>query len=345
MPDRMHMLDTGYPNFSGYEKTSEKVDAIQNYLFILLEELRFLLRNLDLDNFNEQGIKDLATAIAGILPKDAEFERVIADAVIADALYAELAEINDLTVERLSTSRRIRKYLLGDLSDDNYIKIQDHYQQLITGTVKSTAFLATEDGDPILTEYDERITLEAGQVPTTQALNYRGEGLYWQKEPASHTEDGYPLDEEGKRTYASTKVTGWPVLVYEYIDLVKAQLAFERGGLANNYLPKMVFGAGDENGNSKGYIFKDETAFYLRYVSKLAKNVDVVFSDDGFVDAMHRRLKSCNIDPDTGTVTYKVEGSDSLHSLAFSVSGDTVTYRWPDGYTCTVTIPEDEEDE
>ena len=64
MPDRMHTLETGLPSFSGYEETEEKVDALQNYLFMLLEELRYLLRHLDAENFSESGLEALAESVA-----------------------------------------------------------------------------------------------------------------------------------------------------------------------------------------------------------------------------------------------------------------------------------------
>lgn len=269
--------------------------------------------------------------------------RLGADAVFTDSLYAEQGDIAELTVDRLSTSRRIRKYILQDVTDDNFVKIQDQYIQWITGTIVSSTGITTEDDIPLLTESGLVLTEEVGAAATEQARNRFGQGLYWQREPVSHTADGYPLDENGVQVYATTNVTEWPVAVYKYTELIKEQNAFEMQG--QNYIPQSIYGAGDENGLSKGYIFKDENSFKLRYVSRLRKNVDITFSDEGFVDAMHRRLKSCNIDPDTGTVEYTVEGSESLYLLSFYISGDTVTYTWPDGYTCSITIPEDDADE
>lgn len=265
-----------------------------------------------------------------------------AEALVADALYAEQGDIAELTVDRLSTSRRIRKYILQDTSDDNFIKIQDQYIKWVTGTIVSSTGILTEDGLNLLTESGISLTEEIGSAATEQATNRFGRGLYWQREPVGHTTDGYPTDINGVQIYATTNPTNWPVAVYKYTELVKSQYAFEQQG--QNYIPQVILGAGDENGNSKGYFFKDETSLKLRYVSSARKNVDITFSDEGFVDAMHRRLKSCYIDP-TGAVEYTVEGSDALHLLSFNVDGDTVTYRWPDGFVCAITIPGDEEDE
>lgn len=255
----------------------------------------------------------------------------------ADAIYADTGDIAELTVDRLSTSRRIRKYILGDTSDDNYIKIQDNYVRWITGSVTMANAILCEDGKPLLTEDGDLLLLETGNgYNAEQAENRFGEKLYWQSEPVGHTVDGYPTDADGKQIYASTDVTSWPVIVYQYFELVKMEEAFaQQGGL---YQPQIVLGAGDNNGNSRGYIYKERTDLLMRYVTTAGKNVDITFKDDGFVDTMHRRLKSCEIDTTSGVVTYTEEGDNTVRGLTFTVSGDTITYTWPDGFECEVTV-------
>ena len=259
-----------------------------------------------------------------------------AEALVADAIYAEQGDIAELTVDRLSTSKRIRKYILGDTSDDNFIRVQEQYIKYITGTIISSTGITTEDDIPLLTEYGLPITEEVGSAATEQAVNRFGQPLYWQKEPVSHTNDGYPLDVNGVQVYATTNQTNWPVVVYKYTELVKAQEAFDWRG--QNYIPQSIYGAGDENGNSKGYIYKDETSFKLRYVSSQEKNVDITFSDDGFVDAMHRRLSWIDIDTNTGVILYGLEGSNSLYQLSFVQGEDSARFIWPDGFQCEVTV-------
>jgi hypothetical protein len=259
-----------------------------------------------------------------------------ADAVFTDSLYAEQGDIAELTVDRLSTSRRIRKYILQDTSDDNFIKIQDQYIRWVTGTIISSTGILTEDGLNLLTESGIPLTEEVGSAATEQATNRYGQGLYWQEEPVGHTSDGYPTDADGVQIYATTNPTQWPVAVYKYTELVKSEYAFDMVG--QNYIPQVVLGAGDENGNSKGYIYKDELGFYLRYKSSAAKNVDIRFSDDGFVDAMHRRLSWIEIDTMSGNVLYGVEGDNSMYRLSFTQTEDSATFTWPDGFQCEVSV-------
>lgn len=63
MPSNFLNLDTRFPTFTGGESTEQKVAVIQNYLFMLLEQLRYSLRNLDAGNFNETGLKEITDPI------------------------------------------------------------------------------------------------------------------------------------------------------------------------------------------------------------------------------------------------------------------------------------------
>lgn len=263
-----------------------------------------------------------------------------ADAVFTDSLYAETGEIAELTVDRLSTSRRIRKYILGDTSDDNFVRIQDQYIQFVTGTVIDEGTLTTERGFVLLTEDGDPLVTEsnAGAV-AVQAQNRYGQGLYWQREPVGHTSDGYPTDIDGVQIYAGTEATEWPVYVWQYAELVKASIAFEEYTTTQGdqtYAPVIVLGAGDENGNSKGYFLKEQNEMIVRYLTGDGEETDIRLSD--FVDAKHRRLASCEIDTANGEVTYTVEGDEMEYSLTFVVDGDSVTYTWPDGHECVVNV-------
>lgn len=60
MPDRMRLLEASFPDVSGRGNADSKIEAIVNYLFMQKEELTYLLRNLDADNFNTQGLESLA---------------------------------------------------------------------------------------------------------------------------------------------------------------------------------------------------------------------------------------------------------------------------------------------
>lgn len=185
----------------------------------------------------------------------------------ADALYSALGEIADLSVNRLSTSRRVVKYLAGDTSDDNFIRVAEQSLEFVAGIAKST---------------------------TEQARNPNGELIYWEADPAGASigSDGYPYA-NGERIFTTTTQTSWPVMVYQYEEQVKRAISFESDG--QYYYPVDVFGAGDTNGKQRGYLVKRQNSLELTYETSLGKLLGLAARDDGYMDLMGLR-KSMALD-------------------------------------------------
>ena len=132
MPGQFANIDTGFPSFTGGESTEQKVDALYSYVFLLLENLRYVLRNLSPENFNQQEMKDYFDQL--------EANVVIANTIITDELYADFGAIADLTVDELRTDyQRAARYLAGNTGSLDYLHIYDEEIDFITATVKSGA--------------------------------------------------------------------------------------------------------------------------------------------------------------------------------------------------------------
>lgn len=174
----------------------------------------------------------------------------------ADALYSALGEIADLSVNRLSTSRRVVKYLAGDTSDDNFIRVAEQSLEFVAGIAKST---------------------------TEQARNPNGELIYWEADPsgASIGSDGYPYA-NGERIFTTTKQTSWPVMVYQYEEQVKRAISFQSDG--QYYYPVDIFGAGDPNGKQRGYLVKRQNSLELTYETSMGKQLGLAARDEGYLD-------------------------------------------------------------
>lgn len=174
----------------------------------------------------------------------------------ADALYSALGEIADLSVNRLSTSRRVVKYLAGDTTDDNFIRVAEQSLEFVAGISKGT---------------------------TEQARNPNGELIYWEADPAGASigSDGYPYA-NGERIFTTTKQTTWPVLVYQYEEQVKRAISFQSDG--QYYYPVDVFGAGDNNGKQRGYLVKRQNSLELTYETSLGKQLGLAALDEGYLD-------------------------------------------------------------
>ena len=228
----------------------------------------------------------------------------------ADALYAALGEIADLSVNRLSTSRRVVKYLAGDTTDDNFIRVEGQSLEFVAGIAKST---------------------------TEQAKNPNGELIYWEADPAGASigSDGYPYA-NGERIFTTTKQTNWPVMVYQYEEQVKRAISFQSDG--QYYYPVDVFGAGDNNGKQRGYLVKRQNSLELTYETSMGKQLGLAARDDGYLDLIGvRRTVGLNFAGwDSGSFQERIEGVDDalVYGVEFSaVDGVRVPVKitYPDG--------------
>lgn len=232
----------------------------------------------------------------------------------ADALYAAFGEIADLSVNRLSTSRRVVKYLAGDTTDDNFIRVEGQSLEFVAGIAKST---------------------------TEQAKNPNGELIYWEADPAGASigSDGYPYA-NGERIFTTTKQTSWPVMVYQYEEQVKRAISFQSDG--QYYYPVDVFGAGDTAGKQRGYLVKRQNSLELTYETSLGKLLGLAARDEGYMDLMGLR-KSTALDFsewDNGNFAELVDGEKTpyRYTVAFDQqrrpikitdnSGHATLIRW-----------------
>ena len=228
----------------------------------------------------------------------------------ADALYAALGEIADLSVNRLSTSRRVVKYLAKDTTDDNFIRVEGQSLEFVAGIAKST---------------------------TEQAKNPNGELIYWEADPAGASigADGYPYA-NGERIFTTTKQSSWPVMVYQYEEQVKRAISFQSDG--KYYYPVDVFGAGDNNGKQRGYLVKRQNSLELTYETSTGKQLGLAARDEGYLDLMGvRRTVGLNFAGwNSGSFQERIEGVDEalVYGVEFSaVDGVRVPVKitYPDG--------------
>ncbi|MBQ4326960.1 MAG: hypothetical protein IJC32_00925 [Clostridia bacterium] len=63
MPGTLFDTDTSFPRFTGEETDSEKIQKLQDYLYQLAENFRYLMSNLGIENFNATELEELGTTI------------------------------------------------------------------------------------------------------------------------------------------------------------------------------------------------------------------------------------------------------------------------------------------
>ena len=236
----------------------------------------------------------------------------ISGTLSAQALYAALVDIAQLTVDSLATSTRIPLYLAGDQGDDNYIRIQGQSIQFVTGSTAGA---------------------------TEQATDPTGAELYWDQDisDASIGSDGYPYV-DGARVFTTTEQTSWPVMVYVYTEQIKREITFESiGGM---YTPVDIFGAGDQNGRRKGTLIKGPTSMELMYTDALGNEIGVKLSDDGYTDITGLR-KPTALDFsgwDSGSFSETVDGDvTETYQVTFDSAGNPITITDSVGHKTTIT--------
>ena len=63
MPSSLHTLDTAFPKIDDHQTTEENFNQVVNYLYMLLENLRYTLGNLGEENFNDTELDSIAKLI------------------------------------------------------------------------------------------------------------------------------------------------------------------------------------------------------------------------------------------------------------------------------------------
>ena len=229
----------------------------------------------------------------------------------ADALYAALGNIADLTVDKFSTSRRIKKYLAGDTSDDNHIQAQDEELMFVSGVYAG--------------DYE-------------QATSPSGGPLYWESDPDADGvvlgADGYPY-KDGVRIFTTTAETDWPVYVFTYDELVKARFAFEQWG--DIYTPVLTMGAGNEQGLNKGYMVKSADGLEIVYKANTGADIGMRLGTGGYMDLTGLR-KPTNIAFTNEGFTVTVDGglSESF-SYVHDASGNITSIVDSTGHVTTIS--------
>lgn len=173
-----------------------------------------------------------------------------------EELYASYGEVADLAVDKLTTTRRIVKYLEGDTSDDNFIRAYQQNVEWVTGKANGG---------------------------TIQATNPDGVPLYWPVDVSnlSRGADGYPVTAQDERIFTTTTRTKYPVQVYTYTEEVKRAISFEP--VNGVYSPVDRFGAGNAQGNNKAWIVKTADGFDIRYLTPDNREIGIHMSTDGKV--------------------------------------------------------------
>ena len=295
-------LDTTMPERKG--NTDNQIKAVYDYLVLLLENLRYILRNLGPENMNE-------SEILPWLNDKLEVKTLISNTVITNELYADYGAIADLTVDELRTDYdKAQRYLNGDTSALDYLYIHDEQIEFRSGTVH----------------------LDSG-TPATEQLHHRGRYFWWtdntKTQMTSMEITAWPVivyvyDELIKGAYRFETVT-------KNGTTIKVPVLVFGAGTGDQQDPDI----------GKAYIRKTSDSFEL-YLHGAADN-GIFISDlqnDKYVDIVGLR-KTKDLDFSlwgSGTFTETLDGKNTsnLYTVAFDSENRPVKITDKDGHVCTI---------
>ena len=173
MPSNWLYIDTNFPSFTQKESVNDKVETMQDYLFMLVEQLRYTLHNLDLSNMNktatDEFVKQITDPIYGEI-KDAE-GNITQVALVAKGLAARIGDAEGNITQLQATAKGLQASIS---SLDGSVTNLTADVNGIRATVR-TKIDATE-AQSIFDQSAEGFTLAAtsGERGTIFKLNYNG---------------------------------------------------------------------------------------------------------------------------------------------------------------------------
>jgi len=141
------------PEFSGNETTDEKLDETRSYLMQMMEALRYLMNNLDSENFNETGLKEITEPIAAEIADVAG--NVTEMKITAEGVKVEVDGIKDRNTVTIDSTG----LYVTDAQGNSTKLAGDH---ITSGTIEGVTLISREE-DSVGTSL-QSVTIENGQI-------------------------------------------------------------------------------------------------------------------------------------------------------------------------------------
>lgn len=173
MPSNWLYIDTNFPSFTQKESDGEKIETMQDYLFMLVEQLRYTLHNLDLSNMNktaaDEFVKQITDPIYGEI-KDAE-GNITQVALMAEGLAARIGDAEGNITQLQATATGLQASI-SNLNGSVTNLTADVNGIRATVSTKIDATQAQSIFDQSATGFTLGAT--SGENGTTFKLNYNG---------------------------------------------------------------------------------------------------------------------------------------------------------------------------
>lgn len=82
MPSNWAAVDSNFPTFQGDESPKKQISDLHNYMFVLTEQLRYSLANLNASNWNATALQDLQDGTTAEIAQQVNQLSVVVNAVL-----------------------------------------------------------------------------------------------------------------------------------------------------------------------------------------------------------------------------------------------------------------------
>lgn len=271
MPNNLLTVDTAFPTFTEDQTNDEKLDVVTNYLYMLLEQLRYTLQNLGAGNFNDTELGEIGKIITEPIYVDLENAAgAIADLTLtADQLTSRLedAEGNISAIEQYAKSITLS---VTNGKTSSTIK-------LLAGGVQIASQIIKMDGLVTFTGLEEGTTvINGGCIQTglinAQYLNLTGSITFSDLSSSVQQDISDALDTANDAYELASGITLPSYIKNTYIDSVRIEsptiIAGEFYGNSFNVYP--------ESGNNGSFnLYGDTTASSGYNMFSIAYEFDV----------------------------------------------------------------------
>lgn len=233
MPSNWLYMDSQFPNFNGDETTEEKLAQLQNYLYLLVEQMRYTTQNLDTTNVNQNALTQWENALTRPIYAqiEGEGERITQLSVTANGLKAmvqgqqeSIQQLEDSAQGQIQVIQEVQQALgeQGGMITDIQGTVTSQKQQLAQLELTAQGLTASvKEQETKLTEFEGTLTTQGEDIGTLEGtIQAQTEKLA----DLALTADGLTAT-VSEQTQAITQITGTVTGQGEQLDRLTENLA------------------------------------------------------------------------------------------------------------------------
>lgn len=180
MPSNWLYVESQFPNFNGDESTEERLEQLQNYLYMLVEQMRYTTQNLDLTNVNQTALNNWESALTRPIYAqiEGEGERITQLAATADGIQAtvkgqqeDIQDLQDSVEDQIQVIQEVQVAVgeQGGMITDIQGTVTAQAQQMAQLELTAQGLSATvQEQETKLTKFEGTLTAQGENIGTLE---------------------------------------------------------------------------------------------------------------------------------------------------------------------------------